>query len=77
MALVIDDYSENWSQLVYVLVFGKAKIIEPSKSTSVEQETAVAALRLKYEQYRSMAIDQNPLIKIVPDRLRLWSGAPF
>src|SRR6267378_6438730 len=77
VALVIDDYSENWSQLVYVLVHGEAKIIEPNESMSVEQATAVAALRLKYEQYRSMAIDQNPLIKIVPNRVRLWPGAPF
>jgi len=38
---------------------------------SVEQQTAVAALPLKYEQYRSTAIYQNPLIKIVPDRVRL------
>ena len=59
VSLVIDDYSENWSQLVYVLIVGTAKIIEPSKM-SVEQNTAVAALRLKYAQYRSMAIDQNP-----------------
>ena len=29
VALVIDDYSENWSQLVYVLVHGIAQIIEP------------------------------------------------
>jgi hypothetical protein len=76
VSLVIDDYSENWSQLVYVLIVGKAKIIEPNKM-SVEQKTAVAALRLKYAQYRSMAIDQNPLIKILPDRVRLWSGGSF
>ena len=69
VALVIDDYSENWSELVYVLVHGVAKIIEPNESLSVEQATAIAALRLKYEQYRSMAIERNPLIKIVPNRV--------
>src|SRR5215510_11802496 len=56
VALVIDDYSENWSELVYVLVHGVATIIDPGESVSAEQETAVAALRSKYEQYRSMAI---------------------
>jgi len=74
VALIIDDYSEDWSQLVYVLVHGAAKIIEPNQSMPVEHATAVAALRLKYEQYRSMAIDQNPLIKILPNRVRFWSG---
>jgi PPOX class probable F420-dependent enzyme len=73
VALVIDDYSENWSELAYVLVQGTAKIIEPGESSS-EQATAIAALRSKYEQYRSMAIDRNPLIKIVPSRVRLWSA---
>ena len=77
VALVIDDYSENWSELVYVLVHGVAKIIEPNGSVSVEQATAIAALRLKYEQYRSMAIERNPLIKIVPNRVRLWSAVPL
>jgi PPOX class probable F420-dependent enzyme len=76
VALVIDDYSENWSELAYVLVHGAAKILEPNESIP-EQETAIAALRLKYEQYRSMPIHQNPLIKIVPDRVQLWSGASF
>jgi PPOX class probable F420-dependent enzyme len=76
VALVIDDYSENWSQLIYVLVHGVATIIEPDESMPVERATAVAALRSKYQQYRSMAIDQNPLIKIVPNRARLWSAAP-
>jgi PPOX class probable F420-dependent enzyme len=77
VALVIDDYSENWSELAYVLVHGAAKILEPNESIPAEQANAIAALRLKYEQYRSMPIHQNPLIKIVPDRVRLWSGASF
>ena len=76
VALVIDDYSENWSELVYVLVHGVAKIIDPNESVSAEQSTAIAALRSKYEQYRSMVIDRNPIIKIVPNRVRLWSGVP-
>ena len=76
VSLVIDDYSENWSELVYVVVHGVAEIIDPGESISAEQESAVAALRLKYEQYRSMVIDRNPIIKIVPERLRLWSAMP-
>ena len=74
VALVIDDYSENWSELVYVLVYGVAKIIEPDESASAERATAIGALRSKYEQYRWMVIDQNPIIKIVPNRVRLWSA---
>jgi PPOX class probable F420-dependent enzyme len=74
VALVIDDYSENWSKLAYVLVHGVAEILEPNESMSSEQATAISALRLKYEQYRSMPIEGHPVIKVVPDRVRLWSA---
>jgi len=74
VALVIDDYSEDWSELVYVLVRGAAEILEPTESMSVERATAVSALRLKYDQYRSMPIDRNPIIKIIPDQVRIWSA---
>ena len=74
VALVIDDYSEKWSELIYVVIRGVAEIIDPDESISTEHESAVAALRLKYEQYRSMVIDRNPIIKIVPKQVRLWSA---
>jgi len=77
VALVIDDYSEDWSELIYVVVRGAAEIIHPGKSPSAEHESAVAALRLKYEQYRSMEIDRNPIIRIVPKQVRLWSAMPL
>jgi PPOX class probable F420-dependent enzyme len=76
VALVIDDYSENWSDLVYVVVRGVAEILDPGESISTEHKNAIAVLRSKYEQYRSMAIDQNPMIKIVPTQVRLWSASP-
>lgn len=74
VALVIDDYSEKWSELIYVVIRGVAEIIDPNESISTEHDSAVAALRLKYEQYRSMVIDRNPIIKIVPKQVRLWSA---
>jgi PPOX class probable F420-dependent enzyme len=77
VALVIDDYSENWSELAYVLVHGIAEILEPNDSAFHEQAAAITALRLKYDQYRSMPIDQNPVIKIVPTRVRVWSAEPL
>jgi len=75
VALVIDDYSENWSELAYILVHGMAEIIEPNHSLASEQAAAIAALRLKYTQYRPMVIDRNPIIKIVPNRVQFWSAA--
>jgi len=73
---VIDDYSEKWSELRYVIVHGVAEIMDPGESVSAEHKTAVEALRSKYEQYRSMGIDGNPIIKIVPRQVRLWAANP-
>jgi PPOX class probable F420-dependent enzyme len=76
VALVIDDYSENWGDLIYVIVRGTAEILERGQCVSSEHEAVVAAMRSKYEQYRSMMIDGNPIIKIVPTKVRSWSSGP-
>lgn len=74
VALVIDHYSEDWRELSYVLVSGEAEIIEPAAGDS-EHARAVKLLREKYLQYRSMAIDQRPIIKITPRRFKRWKPA--
>ena len=76
VALLIDDYSEDWSELAYVLIRGIAGIIEPDGSSATEHARAIATLRVKYAQYRSMTIEQHPMIRIVPDRVHFWSAVP-
>lgn len=71
VALVIDDYSEDWSELSYVLISGTAEIIS---SDATEHSGAVALLREKYPQYRSMKIDDRPIIKISPARVKYWKA---
>ena len=71
VALVIDDYSEDWSKLTYVLITGTAEIISPGEGAS-EHARAVEVLREKYPQYRSMAIQERPMIKISPARFKRW-----
>jgi PPOX class probable F420-dependent enzyme len=83
VALVIDDYSEDWSKLAYVLIAGTAEMVLPNKEADTEagneaskeaQEhaSAVRLLREKYPQYRSMKIDERPMIKIRPARIKRW-----
>jgi PPOX class probable F420-dependent enzyme len=74
VAIVIDDYSEDWSKLVYVLVIGTAEVISPDEDAA-EHKRAVELLRQKYAQYQSMAIDQRPMIRITPTRLKRWAPA--
>src|ERR687884_1941791 len=55
VALVIDDYADDWSKLAYVLASGLATIIGPGTD---EHARAFRLLRDKYPQYRAMAIDE-------------------
>lgn len=69
VALVVDRYSEEWSQLAYVSVRGRADLLEPS---ACEHDRAIGALREKYQQYRAMAIHEQPLIRIRLEALSTW-----
>lgn len=77
VALVIDDYSEDWSRLSYVLIIGRAEIVIPDElaiEEAQEHARAVELLREKYSQYRSMKIDERPMIKIRPTRIKRWGA---
>lgn len=69
VSLLFDRYDEDWSRLAYIIVRGRAEIIEAGD----EQRAAVAALRERYPQYREMAIENNPVIKITPERAISWN----
>ena len=69
-ALVVDHYAEYWSELWYLLVMGRAEVVD----SGAEPARAVALLRAKYRQYREMAIDGNPVIRLTPERVAGWSG---
>ena len=47
VSLIVDDYSEDWSKLRYVLVHGKAELLE----TGEDRDRAEGLLREKYPQY--------------------------
>jgi PPOX class probable F420-dependent enzyme len=70
VALVIDDYGEDWTELAYVLLHGTATILTEGPAF----EGAVAALREKYPQYRQMAIQDNPMIAVHLSRVRSWGA---
>jgi PPOX class probable F420-dependent enzyme len=68
VALVIDRYSDDWSQLAWVMVRGDASVIESGE----EYALALRVLREKYPQYRSMDLDGRPMIRLSPDRVNAW-----
>ena len=70
-ALLIDEYSEDWSRLWYVLVRGRARVVTASSQSA----RAIRLLRRKYRQYaESMLEDDAVVIRIVAQQVREWAG---
>ena len=71
VALLIDEYDEDWTQLWYILIRGRAKLIP--NSAHQERARAIRSLRAKYPQYaRGMLADDAPIIQITPKRTTFW-----
>jgi PPOX class probable F420-dependent enzyme len=69
VALLIDEYDEDWNRLWYVLVRGEAELV----SSSAERTRALAQLKAKYPQYRAgMLPDDAPVLRITPQRINIW-----
>lgn len=71
VALVVDDYREDWSGLAWVELRGRARLIEVGEAG---HEAGVEALRAKYPQYEGMAIAEQPLIAIGELTAGSWRG---
>jgi len=75
VALLIDHYEEDWAHLAFILVHGRARVVEDPE----EYMAALRGLRDKYPQYRAMVMtsaDKNLVVRIEPERAHLW-GARF
>jgi PPOX class probable F420-dependent enzyme len=71
VALLIDEYDEDWTQLWYILIRGKAKLLP--NSAQEERDWAIRKLRAKYPQYaRGMLTDDAQIIRITPERTTSW-----
>ena len=69
MALLADEWDEDWTRLWYVLVRGVATIV----SAPAERKRAIQYLRAKYAQYDArMLPDDALLLRITPVRITAW-----
>jgi len=70
VSLVIDDYTDDWSQLAYVLVLGSAQLVD----NEAEYATALTLLRERYPQYRAMRLlfPDNSMVRITPRKVMAW-----
>ena len=71
VAVLIDEYYEDWTRLWFVLVRGTARLIP--KSRIRERTRVIRQLRKKYSQYAAgMLPDDAPIIRITPQRIAFW-----
>jgi PPOX class probable F420-dependent enzyme len=69
VAIVVDVYDDkDWSRLGFVLVRGTARVL----TDGPEHARAVEALRLRYVQYRAMALEERPVIAADIERVTTW-----
>lgn len=71
VALLIDEYSEDWTRLWYVQILGEARRVPPTARS--ERARALRQLREKYPQYAAGMLDDDAvIIKITPRRVTSW-----
>ncbi len=71
-SLVVDHYEEEWRRLRYLLLRGRAEILEAGP----DREHALALLREKYPQYRTMpGFGAGPVIRLIPEKVQSWHAA--
>jgi PPOX class probable F420-dependent enzyme len=76
VALLIDEYNEDWTKLYFIMIQGKASIIGGKKLEVNEQvllERAHRLLSAKYDQYQEIGIGEY-VIMIVPQKVITWKN---
>ncbi len=66
VSLVIDDYAEDWQQLAWVQIRGKAEVADSGPLYTA----GVAELQRKYPQYQTLSIAL--VIGVTPTHITSW-----
>lgn len=72
VALVIDQYDDDWSRLGYLLIQGRAVLLAPAEAPHAQ---ALVLLRARYIQYHVMSLEKYPVIMITPEHVTSWGPA--
>ena len=70
VAVVVDRYVEDWTRLAWVMLRGRAEIIDEGG----EHGRAQAALRERYPPYRSMRLEPMPVVALRIERVSAWGA---
>lgn len=67
-AIVVDRYDEDWARLGWVMLRGRAEILDSGAEHGMAQEL----LRARYPQYQAMQLADLPVIAIRIERIASW-----
>jgi PPOX class probable F420-dependent enzyme len=73
VALLIDEYSEDWTKLAFVMIQGKASIASTGEGNTQVRE-AYKKLMTKYVQYQKVGIGEMCII-ITPNKVASWRNS--
>ncbi len=71
VTVLVDQWSEDWSDLAWLRLHARAVLIEPSDVPTA----TVEALRQRYPQYREHDLEHRPMLKITLERATSWFAA--
>jgi PPOX class probable F420-dependent enzyme len=76
VALLLDEYNEDWTKLYFIMIRGKGSILGGKKLEQNEMRLLEKAHKLlcdKYPQYQKIGIGKY-LIKIMPQKVVVWNN---
>ena len=81
VAVVVDHWSEDWTELTWVRLDGTASLLDPADEATdsagaTEHARAVSLLRQRYPQYETQRLEVLPVIRIAVERVKEWRARP-
>lgn len=74
VAVLVDRWSEDWSELAWLRLGGEASILQPTDEYTAggRHRDAIRLLRERYPQYAGQRLEQRPVLRIVVQRAVSW-----
>ncbi|MDQ3967164.1 MAG: TIGR03668 family PPOX class F420-dependent oxidoreductase [Thermoproteota archaeon] len=73
VALLIDEYSEDWTKLAFIMIEGKASVATKEEQ-NIQVREAYKKLMAKYIQYQKVGVGEMCII-ITPKKVASWSNS--
>jgi PPOX class probable F420-dependent enzyme len=70
VSVVVDEYGEDWTALVWVRVDGTAEILTEGPA----RDRARELLEAKYPQYKRLPLGDAPIVRIAIEHVSEWHG---